>query len=112
MIYDMVNVKYMTYNTHTTSSRPTIHALQVLVTYMHNTINIFHQDPKWVCSSILHYWLYCIYIYIQFSNACGIQGIEIELWLRTERFCLQASPPTQICLACLMRVLNVKCCVW
>jgi hypothetical protein len=33
-----------------------------------------------------------VYVYIQFSNACGIQGIEIELWSRTKRFCLQSSP--------------------
>jgi hypothetical protein len=49
----LLNIEYMMYNTHTTPSRPTMHALQVLVTYMHNTINIFHQDPKWVFLFVL-----------------------------------------------------------
>jgi len=31
-----------------------MHALQVLATYMHNTINIFYQDPEWVFSFVLN----------------------------------------------------------
>jgi len=39
------------------------------------------------------------------------EPIASETVRRAERFCLRSSPPTIICLACLMRVLNVKRCV-
>jgi len=50
----LTNTKWMTYNTPTTPNRPMMYALQVLATYMHNTINIFYQDPEWVFSFVLN----------------------------------------------------------
>jgi len=36
----LLNIKYMMYNNTHNTRRPMMHALQVLATYMHNTINI------------------------------------------------------------------------
>jgi len=57
------NGKYTICNTPTTPSRPIIHALQVLATYMPNTINIFYWQWKWV---VLFVSCFC---HLQNSNA-------------------------------------------
>src|ERR1700683_736110 len=51
--FALENTRYITYDTPTTPRRSMIHVLQILATYMYNTINIFYPDPKWVSSFAL-----------------------------------------------------------